>query len=127
MRRALVILWLVSLSSWAVSGDKNHVEDPVFNLQLSKILQKALEEAAIRRQVDSISASLYLSDRCHWEGTTGVTKPNPSVPIDSETLFGFGSITKTFVAAIILQLNEERKLSLAIGKRVASIAKKLYS
>jgi D-alanyl-D-alanine carboxypeptidase len=112
MRRALVILWLISLSACAVLDDKPHVEDPVFDPQLSDALQKALEEAARFQKADSISASLYISDRCFWEGTAGVTKPEPSVPVESDMLFGFASITKTFVAAIVLQLVEENKLEL---------------
>ena len=112
MRRTLVILWLISLSSCAVLGDKHHVEDPVFDPQLSGALQKALEEAARIQKADNISASLYISDRCFWEGTAGVTKPEPSVPVESDMLFGFASITKTFVAAIVLQLVEENTLEL---------------
>ncbi len=112
MRRALVTLWLVSLSACAVLDAKRHVEDLVFDPQLSDALQEAIEEAAIIQRADNISASLYISDRCFWEGTAGVTKPEPSVPVESDMLFGFASITKTFVAAIVLQLVEENKLEL---------------
>ena len=112
MRRALVILWLISLSACAVFADKRHVEDPVFDPQLSDALQKALEEAGRIQNADNISASLYISDQCFWEGTAGVTKPEPSVLVESDMLFGFASITKTFVAAIVLQLVEENKLEL---------------
>jgi D-alanyl-D-alanine carboxypeptidase len=119
MRRALVILWLISLSSCAVIDDNHHaaevsptVEDSVFNLQLSHILQKALENSDRFQEADSISASLYISGRCHWEGTTGTTKQDPRIPVETDMLFGFGSITKTFVAAIVLQLVEENLLGL---------------
>ena len=112
MRRALVILWLILLSACAVLDDKHHVEDPVFDAQLSDALQKALEEAASIQKDENISASLYISDRCFWEGTAGVTKPEPSVLVEPDMLFGFASITKTFVAAIVLQLVEENKLEL---------------
>jgi D-alanyl-D-alanine carboxypeptidase len=112
MRQALVILWLISLSSCAVLDDGHHVEDLVFDPQLSDVLQKTLEEAAKLQEADSMSVSLYISDRCHWEGTTGETKPEPSVPIEPEMLFSFASITKTFIAAIVLQLAEENKLGL---------------
>ena len=111
-------MWLVSLSACAVLEGKHHVEDPVFDPQLSDALQKALEEAAGIQRADNISASLYISDRCFWAGTAGVTKPEPGVLVESDILFSFASITKTFVAAIILQLVEENKLELVdpLGK-----------
>ncbi len=120
MRQALVILlWLILLSS-SVLDDKSHAEDLsassvkdlVFDPNLSYVLQKALEEAARVQGADSISASLYFSDQCHWEGTTGVTEQDPNIPVESDMLYGFGSITKTFVAAIVLQLVEENRLGL---------------
>jgi len=112
MRRTLVILWLISLSSCAVFDDQHHVEDPVFNPQLSEILQNALEEAFQIQDANGISASLYISDSCYWEGATGVTKPDPGVPVESDMFYGFASITKTFIAAIVLQLVEENKMRL---------------
>jgi len=112
MRRTFFILWLISLSSFAVLDDKYHVKDPVFDQQLSGVLQKTLEKAARIQNAENISASLYISDRCHWEGTTGATKQDPSVLVEPNMLYGFGSITKTFVAAIVLQLVEENKLRL---------------
>ena len=120
MRRVLVILGFVFLSSCSVLDDKYHieeqpssgVEDVVFDLQLSDVLQMALEEAARIQDADGISASLYISDQCHWEGTTGVTSQDPDTPVESDMLFGFGSITKTLVAAVVLQLAEENKLGL---------------
>ncbi len=112
MHRGLFILWLLSLSSCAVFDDTHDAEDPVFNPQLSGELQKTLESVKRILNTDNISASLYISDRCHWVGAAGVTKQDPGVPVDSDMLFGFGSITKTFVAGIVLQLAEEKKLDL---------------
>lgn len=88
------------------------VEDPVFDSRLSGILQKALEEAARLQKADSISASLYISDQCYWEGVSGTTTQDRSAPVESDMLYGFASITKTLIAAIVLQLAEENKLGL---------------
>ncbi len=53
-----------------------------------------------------------------FEKNCGVRSLKSSVPIDSETVFAVGSITKQFTCACILLLAEEGKLSLqdAIGK-----------
>ncbi len=112
MHRGLFILWLLFLSLCADFDEAHAIEDPVFNPQLSDALQKALEKVKGILKSDNISASLYISDRCFWEGAAGVTKQDPDVPVTSETIFGFGSITKTFVAGIVLQLVEENKLGL---------------
>jgi D-alanyl-D-alanine carboxypeptidase len=112
MHRTLFILWLILLSSCTAIDDSHAVEDTVFNPQLSDALQKTLEKVKGILKSDNISASLYISDRCFWEGAAGGTKQDPDVPVDSDMLFGFGSITKTFVAGIVLQLVEEKKLGL---------------
>lgn len=118
MRRSPVILLLTLLLSCAAFSDTYQVRDSIFNSKLSVALQVALEEAAKIQNANALSASLYISDRCYWEGTVGTTRPEPSVPVDSDMLFSFASITKTFVAAIVLQLVEENKLGLAdpLGK-----------
>ena len=98
--------------SCAVFDNENPSENLLSDTQLTNALQRALEEGTKILKAGGASASLYISDGCHWEGTTGKTRPKPGVPIEAEMLFGFGSITKTFVAAIILQLVEERRLTL---------------
>ena len=112
MHRTLFILWLILLLSCTAIDDSHAVEDTVFNPQLSDALQKTLEKVRGILKSDNISANLYISDRCFWEGAAGVTKQDPDVPVDSDMFFGFGSITKTFVAGIVLQLVEEKKLNL---------------
>ena len=120
MRQALVILLWLILVYFSVMDDKSHAEDHsassvqdlVFDPILSDALQEALEEAARVQGADSISASLYLSDQCHWEGATGVTKQDPNIPVEPDMLYGFGSVSKTLVAAIVLQLVEENRLGL---------------
>ena len=112
MRQALFILWLIFVPPCAVSGDGHASNDPVFNSQLGDALQKELENVREILRSDNISASIYISDRCYWEGAAGVTTQNPEVPVNADMIFGFGSITKTFVAGIVLQLVEESRLSL---------------
>lgn len=112
MYRTLFITLLISLSSCTAIDDSHAAEETVFNPQLSAALQKALEKAKGTLKTHNISASLYISDRCYWEGTAGATKQDPDVPVDSDMVYGFGSITKTFVAGIVLQLAEEKKLGL---------------
>ena len=100
------------MSSCATFDKARASGDPVFDPQLSDALLKSLEDAKQALKTDNVSASLYISDRCYWEGAAGVTRPDPGVPVDNDTIYGFGSITKTFVAGIVLQLVEEKQLGL---------------
>ena len=112
MRQTLLVFCLAWISICAVYNNARASGDPVFDPQLSDALQKSLENVRETLKTDNVSASLFISDRCYWEGAAGVTTQDHEVPVDSNTIYGFGSITKTFVAGIILQLSDENKLSL---------------
>ena len=132
MRQSVVIsLWLMVLSSvvldtgsYAEDPSASKVSDLVFDPTLSGALQDALEEAAQEQGADSITASLYISDRCFWEGAAGTTEQDAKIAVEPEMLYGFGSVTKTLVAAIVLQLVEEQRLGLddSLGKWLDSYA-----
>ena len=73
-----------------------------------------------REQQQVTSAVMSVQDTETGQLTTersGLAKLPGKKPVTPETIFGVGSITKTFVAAAILQLQEEGKLKLddAIG------------
>lgn len=51
-------------------------------------------------------------DGCTWEGASGTHGPADPTSTSSTDLFRIGSITKTFVATLILLLREEGRLSL---------------
>lgn len=53
-----------------------------------------------------------LSTNGIWIGTSGVSDSTSRAQVEPQMRFGIGSITKTFVAATILQLADEKRLSL---------------
>lgn len=61
--------------------------------------------------VPGLSAAISSSDK-QWTFTAGVSHIQPEQPVVTSNLFGIGSITKVFVAVVILQLVEEKKLHL---------------
>lgn len=73
-------------------------------------LQHALDSSATSQSILGVSAAVNLPDGRILTLVSGYSYGN--VSLTSKTLFGAGSITKNFMAAAILQLNEERKLSL---------------
>lgn len=67
---------------------------------------------AIERGIPGISVAIGARNGVIWTGTAGWADVRAKLPIDRRTLFGIGSITKTMVATVVLQLVEEGRLDL---------------
>lgn len=77
---------------------------------LAEELQQVLDTELVNHNGIGVSAAVIIPGRGPWLGTSGVSHERTSISPDM--LFGIGSITKNFMAALILQLAEEGKLSL---------------
>ncbi|MHB8815815.1 MAG: serine hydrolase domain-containing protein [Steroidobacteraceae bacterium] len=66
----------------------------------------------VRQGIPGIAASIARPEGVLWDGTAGWANLQSEQPVCADQLFGIGSITKTFVAVVILQLVEERRLRL---------------
>ena len=73
-------------------------------------LQQVLDHGIREYEARGVSAAVIFPDGRVWTGTSGIS--HGTVPIEPDMLFAIGSITKTFVAALTLQLVEEGILSL---------------
>ena len=73
-------------------------------------LQQALERGRTNQGITGASAAVILPDYGLWLGASGCSYTN--VVIRPQTRFEIASITKTFVAATILRLAEEGRLTL---------------
>ncbi|HZX09757.1 MAG TPA: serine hydrolase domain-containing protein, partial [Acidobacteriota bacterium] len=76
-----------------------------------KSLQDALD-CGIALGIPGISVAIGEGDRLVWTGTAGYSDLSRKIPVKPHDRFGIGSITKTFVARVILQLVEEGLLEL---------------
>jgi D-alanyl-D-alanine carboxypeptidase len=76
-----------------------------------QILQRALV-TGVSMGLPGISAAIGLGDSVVWAGTAGYSDVLRRIPVKSDDRFGVGSITKTMVARVVLQLVEEGKLDL---------------
>ena len=74
-------------------------------------LQILLDEA-VSNGIPGISAAVATRDGVVWTGAAGKADLQTGAPVRSDMLFGMGSITKTFVAVVILQLADEGRLDL---------------
>ena len=73
-------------------------------------LDSKLSELVEEYDVNGISAAVRFSDGAIWKLASGNHGANG--PLTPDMLFEVGSITKTFTAAMILQMVQEQKLSL---------------
>ncbi len=76
-----------------------------------EVLHNALVQG-ITMGLPGVSVAVGVGDSVAWTGTAGYSDLLRKVPVKTDDRFGVGSITKTFVARVILQLVEEGKLDL---------------
>ena len=81
-----------------------------FDTAYARKLQNALNLIKNNSNIVGISAAVYVPGQGTWTGTAGITEPN--VNLTPDMVFSAGSITKNFVSATILQLEEQDSLSL---------------
>jgi D-alanyl-D-alanine carboxypeptidase len=76
-------------------------------------------QAVVRAGVPGVVA-LAAGPGFAWENAAGVADANTGAPLTTDHRFGIGSVTKTFVAAVVLQLVGEGVL--ALDEEVGQIA-----
>lgn len=74
-------------------------------------LQAALDQARARANIIGASAAVIGPDQA-WTGASGLSDQAKAIRVRPEMIFSAGSITKSFMAALMLQLAEEKKLTL---------------
>ena len=67
---------------------------------------------AIQSGIPGLSVAIADKTGLIWTGVSGTADITTATPVKESDLFGIGSITKTFVAVVILQLMEEGRLNL---------------
>lgn len=73
-------------------------------------MQKVLDRGLEKHGAKGASAAIIFPDGKTWIGVSGIS--HDTVAIHPDMIFAIGSITKTVVATLVLQLLEEGKLSL---------------
>jgi len=76
-----------------------------------RLLEQALD-TGIAMGIPGISVAIGVGNSVAWAGTAGYSDISRRIPVQINDRFGVGSITKTFVARVILQLVEEGRLDL---------------
>jgi D-alanyl-D-alanine carboxypeptidase len=77
--------------------------------EILEALQSTLQ-SGIDAGIPGLSAAISTSNGIIWQSTAGYAVIGSQEPINSSHVFGIGSITKVFVAVVILQLVDENLL-----------------
>ncbi|MCA2217848.1 serine hydrolase domain-containing protein [Jidongwangia harbinensis] len=73
--------------------------------------ERAVRRAQADGRVPALSVALHRADRELWTCTVG-TSGNPAHPLDADSRFRIGSVTKTFTAVLTLQARDDGLLHL---------------
>ena len=116
MRRALVAVLaaIVVGCGGADSGTPNRGDSGTatsFDRDLGARLQRTLDEQRERYAIPGASAAVIVTGKGLWAGASGKVSRG-GAPVTADTLFNAGSVTKTFVAALVLDLADEGVLRL---------------
>jgi D-alanyl-D-alanine carboxypeptidase len=75
-------------------------------------LQARLNALRVQYHVPGVSATIIWPDGRTWTGVNGWADVKRHVPVAPTTAFSVGSVSKTFLAALILQLVDEGRVAL---------------
>jgi D-alanyl-D-alanine carboxypeptidase len=75
-------------------------------------LQARLNALRVQYHVPGVSATIIWPDGRTWTGVNGWADVKRHVPVFPTTAFSVGSVSKTFLAALILQLVDEGRIAL---------------
>ena len=80
--------------------------------QLERTLNEVVDEAMRRLHVPGVAVGILRSDGVEETTGFGVTSIENPLPVDADTLFQIGSISKTFTATAVMRLVEAGRLDL---------------
>ena len=75
-------------------------------------LQGTLDRVRREQEIPGAAAAVVMPGEGVWVGASGLADVRTREPVRPQTLFEVGSVTKTFVAALVLKLAEEGVLGL---------------
>ena len=110
----LTILVAVFATSCSKNDDNPETVVSIYDKPLSQSksqrLQFVLDSVCNVLQIKGVSSSIYIPNKGLWEGSYEFSHAN--VPINSGMALTIGSNTKTYIATLILKLQENGKLNL---------------
>ena len=75
-------------------------------------LQRTLDRVRAKLSIPGVSVAILWDDGRTWVGASGMRNVAAGDPMTPGTAFAFASVSKTFTAAVVMQLVQEGKLAL---------------
>ncbi len=97
----------ISLLTMSVQGCVSNID--LERSELTDRFQLVLDDQRSANNIPGISAAVITPDGWIWRGVSGISSETEAMK--PEMLFGLGSVSKIYVAALILQLAEEGLLT----------------
>ncbi len=88
------------------------VERPSATLARRQALDEQLDRLRWRAGIPGISVAIIFSDGTMWLGQSGFADVAAGTPVTADTAFAIASVTKTFTAAVILDLVDDGLIDL---------------
>ena len=109
MPRALLVLLTLAMLLGSAPGPVSAGVEP----ELAATLQGRLDRWRVTHHAPGVAAAVRMPDGSRWIGTSGrAILGRNSRDVRRYTPFAVGSLTKTFVAALVLQLRDEGRIQL---------------
>ncbi len=96
----------------ASAGATSAVDGPTLDGKTTAKLQRIIDNQVTKERVAGLQVAVRLADGETWLGTAGNAEFSPDRALDDDDQMAIASVTKTFIAALILQLAEEEKVDL---------------
>lgn len=107
--RALAIVLLVL--AFVGAGGAIGAAAPPVEPELAAKLQNRIDLWRVNHKAPGVAAAVRLPDGSRWIGTSGrAIRGKDGREVEAYTPFAVGSLTKTFMAALVLQMRDEGKL-----------------
>jgi D-alanyl-D-alanine carboxypeptidase len=99
----LLVLQMLCLSSFALAQEKKALSADDIDTIANKVMKQ--------KNIPGLAVAVALDDGTTMARSYGFAELEQIVPVQSDTIFPVGSISKTFTAIAVLMLQEEGKLS----------------
>jgi len=103
------ILVIMACTSYPTTSPTPAIES---ELTLTQKLKNTLDDSLNNSSVQGVSSAIIMPNEQIWLGVSGMSDPTIEEQITPEMLFDIGSTGKNYLAALILQLVEEGRLTL---------------
>lgn len=120
MNRSRRIITLLVVCTLLVTGCQRQT---LMAEKLTKPFQETIEQQMQQFKIPGVSAAVILPNGTTWLGVNG--KSSDSQAMDSDMLFGLASASKTYISALVVQLEAEGFLSVddPIGKWIPDLGR----